>query len=666
MSHDPTVNAGDIARLAGVGRAAVSNWRRRHDDFPQPIGGTANQPLFSLRQVESWLRRYGKSYQVSLGDRVWQRLKAAGDLRLGELVAQAGVLLTGAGQAGALVTGASREESAGGGLDPELAELVRELGEQHGASAAYEFLCERYLEAHSRQLSVTREDVAALMVRLVSAGGATVLDPACGVGTLLLAPGSAARTPDGESGVTSARTTNGEGDADPARTTNGESGANPPRASNGEDGANPPRASNGEDAAHPPSGLAPARVLGQELSETSAAITAARLLLRGVEARIVAGDTMRHDGFAGERADAVVCDPPFNERAWGYEELTGDPRWEYGLPPRGEPELAWVQHCLTHVKPRGLVAILMPPAAASRKAGRRIRANLLRAGALRAVVALPGSDLWLLRRPAAGERPPSEVLILDATADLSVVEPAWQAYLEDRSDQTVRIIDLLADEVDMTPARHQRRDDVGRAFAEARDRFLAAAAVPPDLKVLEQPLDQPATTLGDLIKEGLVTTSQAPPKMSADGGDVPVLTSDDVLSGGAPSGLTTVQQGLVPIHPGDVVASYSAVRVVEDGGGAVLGPHLTLYRVDARRLDPDFLAGFLRAAGGRVTTGSSRFDVRRTRLPRLSLKEQKAYGEAFRQLAVLEDAIRETSTLGQTLIRLGLDGLADGHLHPQS
>jgi hypothetical protein len=280
-------------------------------------------------------------------------------------------------------------------------------------------------------------------------------------------------------------------------------------------------------------------------------------------------------------------------------------------------------------------------------------------------VALPGSDLWLLRRPAAGERPPSEVLILDATADLGSVEPAWQAYLEDRSDQSVRIIDLLADEVDMTPARHQRHDDVGRAFAEARDRFLAAAAVPPDLKVLEQPLDQPATTLGDLIKEGLVTTSQAPPKMTADGGDVPVLTADDVLNGTPPSGFTTMQQGLVTIRPGDVVASYSGVRVMADGG-AVLGPHLTLYRVDTRRLDPDFLAGYLRAAGGRATTGSSRFDVRRTRLPRLSLKEQKAYGEAFRQLAVLEDAIRETSTLGQTLIRLGLDGLTDGHLHPQS
>ncbi|WP_345569201.1 N-6 DNA methylase [Nonomuraea rosea] len=866
MSHDPTVNAGDIARLAGVGRAAVSNWRRRHDDFPQPVGGTANQPLFSLRQVESWLRRYGKSYQVSLGDRVWQRLKAAGDLRLGELVAQAGVLLTrlaetrgadpatgeaapgarpgdaapsvganpsasddlpgvagrhataapSAGVPGSGRTGApgvrraaeghpqssgSTSDAAGDGsgvagggsgmmgegsdeLDPELVALVTELAEEHDPLTAYEFLCERYLEAHSRQLSVTRDDVAELMVRLVSADGATILDPACGVGTLLLAPapttgrtgnpatgqtsgqtsgpasrtaasqtgspaggqasGPASRSAVGRTGGSAAGQTGapasgpavgqtggqasglagsqaagpaggqtaGSAGGQTAGSAGGQTGGQAGSQMSGPAGGQPGGQAGGQmsgptggqpggpaggqmsgqaggpaggqvdapvggqlggSAAGGPvgslagelAGGAGVRMLGQDLSETSAIITASRLRLRGIAAEVVAGDSMRNDGFPNEKADAVVCDPPFNERAWGYEELTGDPRWEHGLPPRGEPELAWVQHCLTHVKPRGLVAILMPPAAASRKAGRRIRANLLRAGALRAVVALPGSDLWLLRRPAPGERPPSDVLIIDATADLSAVEPAWQAYLEDRSDQTVRIIDLLADEVDMTPARHERRDDVGRAFAEARDRFLAAAAVPPDLQVLEQPLDQPATTLGDLIKEGLVATSQAPPKMSADGGDVPVLTTDDVLNGTPPSGFTTMQQGLVAIRPGDVVASYSSVRVVADGG-AVLGPHLTLYRVDARRLDPDFLAGFLRAAGGRVTTGSSRFDVRRTRLPRLSLKEQKAYGESFRQLAVLEDAIRETSTLGQALIRLGLDGLADGHLHPQS
>lgn len=256
-------------------------------------------------------------------------------------------------------------------------------------------------------------------------------------------------------------------------------------------------------------------------------------------------------------------------------------------------------------------------------------------------------------------------LILDAAGDPAAVEPAWRAYLRDGSGQTVRIIDLLADEVDMTPARHQRREDLGRAFAETRDRFLAATATPPDLRVLEQPLDQPVTTVGDLIKEGLVSVAQAPPRMAVGDGDLPVLTADDVATGAPPSGRTTSGQGVVAVQPGDVVASYSSVRVISDGGG-VLGPQLTLYRVDARRLDPDFLAGFLRAAGSRASTGSSRFDVRRTRLPRLPLKEQRAYGEAFRQLAVLEDALRETSELGHTLIRLGLDGLTDGHLHPQS
>lgn len=325
-----------------------------------------------------------------------------------------------------------------------------------------------------------------------------------------------------------------------------------------------------------------------------------------------------------------------------------------------------MQHCLNHVRPGGLVAILMPPAAASRRAGRRIRANLLRTGALRGLVSLlPGCDLWLLRRPKPGERPPSDVLILDAVHNLALVEPTWLAYLDDRAQQTVRIIDLLTDEVDMTPVRHQRHEDLGRAFTEARDRFLGATSSPPDLKVLDQPLDQPVTTVGDLIKEGLVTPLQAPPKMAVEGGDVMVLTSDDVAHGSAPSGRTATVDGLVAVEPGDVVASYSSVRVITEQG-AMLGPHLTLYRVDARRLDAEFLAGFLRGAGGRATTGSSRFDARRTRLPRLPLKEQRAYGEAFRQLVTLEDSLRESAELGQRLIRLGLDGLIDGHLHPQS
>src|SRR5690606_31968122 len=87
MSGDPGVTAGDIARLAGVGRATVSNWRRRHGDFPRPVGGTATSPLFSLSDIEDWLRRNGKPFEVSPADRLWQRLRACGDdFRLADLV----------------------------------------------------------------------------------------------------------------------------------------------------------------------------------------------------------------------------------------------------------------------------------------------------------------------------------------------------------------------------------------------------------------------------------------------------------------------------------------------------------------------------------------------------------------------------------------------------
>ena len=44
MSELAEVSAADIARLAGVSRGTVSNWRRRHADFPAPRGGTEANP----------------------------------------------------------------------------------------------------------------------------------------------------------------------------------------------------------------------------------------------------------------------------------------------------------------------------------------------------------------------------------------------------------------------------------------------------------------------------------------------------------------------------------------------------------------------------------------------------------------------------------------------
>ncbi|MFF9345343.1 hypothetical protein ACF1CG_36990 [Streptomyces sp. NPDC014773] len=49
----------EAARIAGVGRAAVVNWRR-HADFPAPTGGSTTHPEFDRAAVVAWLLAHDK------------------------------------------------------------------------------------------------------------------------------------------------------------------------------------------------------------------------------------------------------------------------------------------------------------------------------------------------------------------------------------------------------------------------------------------------------------------------------------------------------------------------------------------------------------------------------------------------------------------------------
>lgn len=649
-AHDgATVAAYDIARLANVGRAAVSNWRRRYRDFPKPVAGSAASPRYALRDVEAWLTAHGKDFRLGPGDRVWQRIRGTvDDLQLGDLLGYLGAFLvfhrreprrwrtlarrpddTLAETLTPAILKAVPELPGGlsAHVDPALVRAAAEAAGDHGHRAVFAFLCDRYLEIHARWRLVTGETVAGLMVELADAGHGVVLDPACGTGSLLLTAHAA-----------------------------------------------------GAD-----------QLLGQDVDGTAACLAAARLLLHDATTRVRAGDSLRRDAFDAELVDAVVCDPPFNERSWGYDELTSDPRWEYGLPPRGEPELAWAQHCLSRVKPGARVAIVMPAGAASRRAGRRIRSNLLRSGALRAVVNLPGTgpgtatapDLWVLRRPMPDDPAPSHVLMADASADAATARSAWRGFLTDPSGlqpgpaaRAMRIIDLLDDEVDVSPPRHLARASVedGNDFSSARAAAARAieelANAVPRFDELAPARRAPEVSLGELVRAGAVAIHQAPLKTTTDAGPASVLTVQDVRRRRAPTGRTTPGPGTVRTEPGDVVlpvASREPVALVLTTGGAVLGPQIYLLRTDPQRLDPHFLAGFLRirhsqASGYRGGSTAARSEIHRVALPRLPVTEQRAYGEAFRQLTAFEDTARETAALAEALIQRALAGLATGSL----
>ncbi|MFE7436406.1 N-6 DNA methylase [Streptomyces tendae] len=682
QDHGTEVTAAGIARLAGVGRAAVSNWRRRHADFPKPVGGTETSPSFALADVEAWLRAQGKLAEVPPRERVWQQLvghpegpaaalvhagcalllvhdrptlwleaSAGSDERLADLLPAAldQVLDArfGPGPERAVTTPAAPR------LLPS-APLLRgaaELAAGSGARNAYEFLLGRHLDANPRQYTLTPDPLADLMAEL--AGPArTVLDPACGTGSLLRAAATAAR---------------------PGQEMYGQ------------------------------------ELYGQDSDSALAALTALRLALSTDAAvRIAAGDSLRADARPGLRADAALCHPPFNERNWGHDELAYDPRWEYGFPARTESELAWVQHALARVRDGGTVVVLMPPAAASRRSGRRVRADLLRRGALRAVIALPAGaappynlplHLWVLRRP---ERAPAQpALLLADTGQFAgegrggpdwrsvreTVLDAWSAFdrtgrLDERPGpaRCLPVIELLDDDVDLAPARHLpppgATGDTGR-LTEVRERLdrtlrLTAELAPEPPSAKSAAPRRPLTTVGELARGGALTL-----RTGTNGGHarVPLLTDHDVLTGTGPSGtLPEGDEEPVLTEPGDVVVPVlgggSVARVIDDAtAGAALGRNLVLLRPDPAALDPWFLAGFLRGTANHRRASShastaTRLDVRRLQLPRLPLDAQRGYGDRFRALDEFERALRLAGRLGEQLVRGMYDGLTDGTVAP--
>ncbi|MFD0327951.1 N-6 DNA methylase [Streptacidiphilus monticola] len=434
------------------------------------------------------------------------------------------------------------------------------------------------------------------------------------------------------------------------------------------------------DPACGPGGLlaaaATATVLGgRELDPEQAALAALRLAL-GTRARvrIRTGDSLREDALLWDAgADAVLCHPPFNERHWGHEELAYDPRWEYGLPPRTESELAWVQHALAHLRPGGRAVLLLPPAVAARRSGRRIRADLVRRGALRAVVALPAGaaaphgiplHLWVLGRPEPGAAPPQQVLLVE-TAGLAgqgwpelqrTVTGLWAEFSAGRpadrpgTSRAVPVVELLDEDVDITPARFlppPAAAGSGPRLAALHEELTAALTraarlVPP---VPEQPAPTgPATTVGDLVRAGALT----------------------VHSGTAAEPTTT--------RPGDVVVpvlgTTATVRVVDAASAGVpLDRTLQLLRPDPNTLDPWFLAGVLRstAASRRAssyTSTATRLDLRRLEVPRLPPAEQRRHGELARAVAEFEQALEQAAELGRRYGQALHDGGAEAGAAP--
>ena len=166
-------------------------------------------------------------------------------------------------------------------------------------------------------------------------------------------------------------------------------------------------------------------VYGQESNYTTWQLAKMNLAIRGIDAgQIVYGDSFHNDRHPDLKADFILANPPFNVSDWGGERLREDQRWIHGTPPTGNANFAWVQHMVHHLAPSGTAGfVLANGSMSSNQSGEgEIRRNLLEAGLVDCMVALPGqlfystqipACLWFLSRRKAKSRRDA-VLFIDA------------------------------------------------------------------------------------------------------------------------------------------------------------------------------------------------------------------------------------------------------------
>ena len=95
----------------------------------------------------------------------------------------------------------------------------------------------------------------------------------------------------------------------------------------------------------------------------------------------------------------VLANPPFNDSDWFRKD--DDVRWQYGVPPRGNANFAWVQHFIHHLAPHGMAGfVLANGSMSSNQSGEgTIRQALIEADLVDCMVALPGQLFYSTQIP---------------------------------------------------------------------------------------------------------------------------------------------------------------------------------------------------------------------------------------------------------------------------
>jgi len=261
-------------------------------------------------------------------------------------------------------------------------------------------------------------------------------------------------------------------------------------------------------------------IYGQESNPTTWRLIAMNLAIRGIGFDLgkEPADSFTRDQHPDLKADYVLANPPFNISDWWNASLEGDKRWQYGQPPAGNANFAWLQHILWHLKPTGQAGVVLANGSmSSNQSGEgEIRRRMIEADVVECMVALPPqlffntqipACLWFLTRDktAHGGNRQGEFLFVDARklgrlenrvhrifdgADIEKIASAVHRWRQDGEFEGVyedvpgfcrgvKLAEIQEHGFVLTPGRYVGAEDVendDEVFADKMERLTAQLA----------------------------------------------------------------------------------------------------------------------------------------------------------------------------------------------
>lgn len=173
----------------------------------------------------------------------------------------------------------------------------------------------------------------------------------------------------------------------------------------------------------------------QELKENTYNLTRMNLVMRGIlpdNIFVRNGDTLEEDWpFFDESdrigtyhplyVDAVVSNPPYSQN-WDPKDKDAEPRYkDYGVAPKSKADYAFLLHDLFHVKPDGIMTIVLPHGVLFRGGSEAdIRKNLIERNNIDTIIGLPaniffGTGIPTIIMVLKQKRTNTDVLMIDAS-----------------------------------------------------------------------------------------------------------------------------------------------------------------------------------------------------------------------------------------------------------